>query len=205
VNVQCHVLQVIQHVAIIFNNKKTAIAFECNSCFFVIFPPKSFNMKQLLTIVLLASTFLVACHTSKKAISATSTIEKRTYNDPIKSLNASRAFLLSRKKCSVLVIADKANPEKVSRYYVLQGAETKELAIPSAVINASNDFVSLQSGNDFWVLSLSDSERYKRNITTDAHLILLKGFGLAKYLDGAMNFDAFVAEINAGKHDGKFQ
>ena len=133
------------------------------------------------------------------------TKSSKTFTDPIQSFNVAQARLLTVNNRVVLVIADQKAPTKVARYYVLQGAKTAELAIPKSILNDSNDFVSLQAGSKFWVLTLSESDRYKNLLTKDADTKILKGFGLAKYQESGLDFDTFIAELKAGKHDAKFK
>ena len=153
-------------------------------------------MKVLFSALLLLTLAISSCQTKKKT---------RHSTESIQSLNVAKAQLLTVKKCTVLVIANQKAPEKVARYYVLQGKTTKEQSIPKSVLNESSDFVSLQAESNFWVLTLSQSDRYRNLLTKNAKTQVLKGFGLAKYQESGLDFDTFVAELKSGKHDAKFK
>ncbi len=145
--------------------------------------------------ILILTLSLASCHSPKKTQPSTS---------PIQNLNVAKAQLLTVNKRTVLVVTSNQAPDKVDRYYVLQGAKAKEQAIPKSVLSESKDFVSLQAGSNFWVLTLKESDRYKNFLTDGADAKIIKGFGFAKYQESSLDFDTFIAELKAGKHDAKF-
>ncbi len=149
--------------------------------------------KALLFACLIA---LIACNTTKP---------KQQFTTPIQSLNISKAQLLTVQKRTVLVVANTQAPDKVACYYVLQGAPAKEQSIPQASLNESNDFVSLQAGSNFWILTLSESDRYRKFLTTGAKAKILKGFGLAKAQESGLDYDTFIAGLKSGKYDSRFK
>lgn len=122
----------------------------------------------------------------------------------VQSLNVFKAQLLQVKQSAVLVVANQQDPQKVAYYFDLKGSKTKEQIIPSAIMSTASDFVALQAGSRFWVLTLSDSDRYRSFLTKGAKSTILKGFGLAKYQESNLDFDTFVTEMKAGKHNFKF-
>ena len=148
------------------------------------------------TLSCLIVTLALSCQTAKKV---------QNSNDPIQNLNVAKAQLLTVNKRAVLVIANVQAPDKVNCYYVLQGATTKELSVPKSVLNASSDFVSLQAGSKFWVMTHNQSDRYRNVLTSNADAIILKGFGQAKYQESGLDFDTFIAALKSGKHDAKFK
>jgi len=133
--------------------------------------------------------------------SCCNTAKMKNSTEPVQSLNITRAQLLTIKKCVVLVLASQQEPSKVSKYFVLQGVKANEQVIPKSILNASSDFVSLQAGEKFWILTLSESDRYRNLLTDGADTLILKGFGLAKYQESGLNFDTFIAELKAGKQN----
>ncbi|MFN0175887.1 MAG: hypothetical protein ACKVU0_14640 [Saprospiraceae bacterium] len=151
-------------------------------------------MKLSFSILLIFT--LASCHSTKKSQNSSA---------PIQNLNVAKANLLTVNNCAVLVVASIQTPDKVDRYYVLQGAKAKEQSIPKSVLSESRDFVSLQAGSNFWVLTLKESDRYKNFLTKGADAKIIKGFGFAKYQESGLDFDTFIAELKAGKHDAKFE
>lgn len=154
-------------------------------------------MKSSIAIITFLLAFM-ACNSSQKAA---------TVNQPegeIESLNVDRAQLLQVKESAVLLLSKATNPNTIEQYFVLQGARTKDINISTSILNYSNDFASLQSGNDFWILALSKSDRYKKYLNQKANQKVIKGYGLAKYNIEGVDFNTFVEELKAGKHDSKF-
>ena len=152
-----------------------------------------------ISIAILAFSFaLIACKSSKK-MNATNLPEAKT-----ESLQVGRGQILQVKNAAVLVVSKTQTPSTVDRYYVLQGVKTKEIVIPSCLLSGSKDFVSLQSGSDFWILTISESNRYKDFLTSNANAVILNGFGLTQYRVKGVDFDTFIQELKDGKHDSKF-
>lgn len=148
--------------------------------------------------ILFFSVVLFSCKSSKKA--------ETVVEAPIKveSLSVGRGQILTRKNSVVIVLSKSKTPDIADRYYVLQGATAEEAVLPTCNLSGSKDFVSLQSGQKFWVLTLSGSDRYKGFVTANADLKLSKGYGLAQYSNVGENFDSLVQAMKAGKYDSKF-